>query len=405
METLAVAFWGAFLGTVALMFAAAIVAFARSLHRVALLAGLSGAITATLVLAYLGWLPVGGPGVQHRLRAHVAVATAVGLALMFLFMHGFLRHRPTARRIEAWLLGAGAVAAGAGWLMAPLPALVLASVAGFGIGAVLLGLSGRNVVRRERLAWASFFGVVLMMSCVAGLTWIALDAVVPWQVHAFSAVCGSAYLVAMAVALWSRYSHLIELSVVMAHGPGYDPVTRMRSHSETGQLASHVFMRGEDETRPIGVIAVTLANLYALENLHGRAAFNHALYVCAGRLRRTVPAHVEMGRLGEDGFLLLVRHGHDMPRLVQLARQVRDRLKRPISLSASPDPADLDAGHPEWQAEVGVGVLHTSTAVRPSQAVSTARAMSRTAWSYASRLARYDPEQECIAEVSAEAGA
>ena len=30
------------------------------------------------------------------------------------------------------------------------------------------------------------------------------------------------------------------------------------------------------------------------------------LFVCAGRLRRCVPRSVEMGRLGEDGFLLLV---------------------------------------------------------------------------------------------------
>lgn len=401
MQSLAVAFWGAFFGTVALMLAASVAAFARSLQRVALMAGLSAAVTATVVLAYLGWLPVGGEAAQHRLRAHVAVATAVCLALMFLFMHGFLRPRPAARRIVPWVLGAGAAAVALGWLLAPLQALALDSVAGFGIGAVLLGLSTRNLLRRERLAWASFCGVVLMMACVAGLTWIALDATAPWQVHAFSATCGSAYLVVIAVALWSRYSHLLELSEVMAHGPSYDPVTRMRSHSETGHLVGGVFMRGEAETRPIGVIAVTLANLYALENLHGRAAFNHALYVCAGRLRRTAPTHVEMGRLGEDGFLLLVRHGHDMARLVQLARQIRDRLARPIALSASRDPADLDAGHPEWQAEVGVGVLHTSTAVRPSQAVSTARAMSRTAWSYASRLAWYDPAQDRIAEVPA----
>lgn len=401
METLAVAFWGAFFGTVALMLTASIAAFARSLQRVALIAGLSAAITCTVVLAYLGWLPVGGPGAQHRLRAHLALATAVGLGLMFLSMHGFLRHRSPGRRLAAWVLGAGAVALALGWLLEPLQALALDSAVGFGIGAALLGLSARNLLRRERLAWASFCGVLLMMACVAGLTWIALDAAAPWLVHAFSAVCGSAYLVVMAVALWSRYSHLLELSEVMAHGPSYDPVTRMRSHSETGQLLGDVFMREQGQKRPIGVIAVTLANLYALENLHGRAASNHALYVCAGRLRRAVPVHVDMGRLGEDGFLLLVRHGHDMPRLVQLARQIRERLARPIAVRASRDPAALDAEQLGWQAEVGVGVLHTSTAVRPSQAVSTARAMSRTAWSYASRLAWYDAQQGRIAEVPA----
>lgn len=50
------------------------------------------------------------------------------------------------------------------------------------------------------------------------------------------------------------------------------------------------------------MIVVSIANLYVLEKLYGLAAMNHALFVCAGRLRRSVPAHVEMGRLGKDGF-------------------------------------------------------------------------------------------------------
>src|SRR5690606_40395944 len=92
-----------------------------------------------------------------------------------------------------------------------------------------------------------------------------------------------------------------ELAEVLAHGPSYDPVTRMRSHNETGQMVGDIFFRRNAEARPIGVLAVCIANLYALENLHGRAAFNHALFVCASRLRRCVPQNVEMGRLAEIG--------------------------------------------------------------------------------------------------------
>jgi GGDEF domain-containing protein len=176
----------------------------------------------------------------------------------------------------------------------------------------------------------------------------------------------------------------------------------MRSHSETGQLVGDVFFRRESEARPIGVIAVCIANLYALENLHGRAAFNHALFICAGRLRRCVPRTVEMGRLGEDGFLLLARNTHDIPALAVLARQVRDGLTRPVSLSTSRDPAHIDLAGTAWMAEVGLGVLATSTGARPSQAVSTVRAMARTAWSYASRLAFFDPAVGHIAELPRE---
>ena len=89
--------------------------------------------------------------------------------------------------------------------------------------------------------------------------------------------------------------------------------------------------------------------------------------------------------------------------MVQLARQVRERLSRPVSLSTSRDPAGLEAASTSWVAEVGVGVLGTSTHVRPSQAVSTARAMARTAWTYPSRLAFYDQKAGQIAELPADA--
>jgi GGDEF domain-containing protein len=192
---------------------------------------------------------------------------------------------------------------------------------------------------------------------------------------------------------------------VLAHGPSYDPVTRMRSHTETGQMVGDVFFQRNAEARPIGVLAICLANLYALENLHGRAAFNHALFICAGRLRRCVPQNVEMGRLGEDGFLLLVPNAPDLDRLGQLAQQIRDRLARPLSLSTSRDPAGLEQAGTAWAADVGIGVLATSTQVRPSQAVSTARAMARTAWSYGSRMAFFDQNAGQIAELDLRAPA
>ena len=62
------------------------------------------------------------------------------------------------------------------------------------------------------------------------------------------------------------------------------------------------FRQQQDPTRPVGVIAVSIGNFFALENLHGKAAVNHALFVCASRLRRCVPADVEMGRLARRRF-------------------------------------------------------------------------------------------------------
>jgi GGDEF domain-containing protein len=398
MDTVAAGFWGAFFCTAGLMLVISLAAFQRSHRRVALMAGLTSVFSAAFVVAYLGGLPLEGP-TEARVLAHVAVLTAVTLALMLMSTMGMLRHTTPARLGTAWLVGGGLAVLAAGWMLEPGAALALSSMAAFTVGAAMLLIAIRGAWRGDRAGWTAVAGIVFMLVAIAGLSWIALTRTTAWPVHALSASAGVAYLCVIATVLWARYSYLLELSEVLAHGPSYDPVTRMRSHSEAGQMVGDVFFRRNAEARPIGVLAISIANLYALENLHGRAAFNHALFVCAGRLRRCVPQNVEMGRLGEDGFLLLVPNVPDVERLAPLARQIRDRLARPVALSTSRDPAGLEAAGTAWVADVGIGVLSTNTQVRPSQAVSTARAMARTAWSYASRLAFFDPEAGQIAEL------
>jgi GGDEF domain-containing protein len=398
MDRLAAGFWGAFFCTATLMLAISLAAWARSQRRVALMAALTSLASAAFVVAYLGWLPIEG-AVEARVLAHVAIATAVALGAMLMSSFGLLRQRAVGRRATSLLLGAGAVVLATGWFLEPGESLALSSLSAFGVGSVMLVIAMRGARRGDRAGWTFVSGIAFMLVAIAGLSAIALNPALPWPVHAISAVAGVAYLVVIASVLWSRYSYLIELSEVMAHGPSYDPVTRMRSHIETGQMIGEVFFNREAEARPIGVLAVCIGNLYALENLHGRAAFNHALFVCAGRLRRCVPQNVEMGRLGEEGFLLLVPNAPDVERLANLARVVRERLSRPVKLSTRRDPAGLDAADTSWVAEVGIGVLNTNTQVRPSQAVSTARAMAQTAWSYSSRLAFFDLEAGQIAEL------
>lgn len=402
MDPVAAGFWGAFFGTAALMLAASLVLFVQSQRRVALMAALSALVSAAFVAAYLGWLPLEGAA-EARVLAHAAVLAAVVLGWMLLSLLGLVRLRAPALRTAGALLAAGAAVLLAGWLLDAGQALALGSLFALALGAAMAALALRRALQGDRLAWVTVAGVSCMLVALAGLSRIALQGHAGWPLHALSAVAGMAYLAVMAGALWQRYSYLLELAEVMAHGPSYDPVTRMRSHSETGQMVGDLFFSRQAEARPVGVIAVCIANLYALENLHGRAAFNHALFVTAGRLRRCVPETVEMGRLGEDGFLLLVRRGWDVPAMNELARQIRDRLARPVVVSTSREPARLESARTAWVAEVGVGVLATSTQARPSQAVATARAMARTAWSYPSRLACFDQESGQIAELPREA--
>jgi GGDEF domain-containing protein len=333
MQTLVAGFWGAFFCAVALMLAGSLAAFFRSLQRVALTAALSSLISALFVVAYLGWLPLGGPGIHARFLAHLAIISASILGMMLLALLGLLRQPRRAALIRRSVAAVAALVLLVGWTLEPNGALELSSVVALLGGTLALAACVRSAQRGDRLAWLAVFGVSFMLVALAGLSWIALDPDhAPWPVHAVSSIAATAYLTSMALSLWARYSYLIELREVMAHGPSYDPVTRMRSHAETGQLVGAIF-RDTGENRPVGVIAITIANLYALEKLHGRGAVNHALFICAGRLRRSVPADVEMGRLGEDGFLLLTRDSEDPVRLVEIARSVARRLGGPVSLS------------------------------------------------------------------------
>ena len=398
MDNLAAGAWGAFFCTATLMLVISLAAFRRSHRRVALMAGLTALFSAVFVAAFLGWLPVQGAA-EARVLSHVAVIVAVTMALMLLSTLGVLRQDVEGRKPVALLVGVGVAVLAASWLLEPPQALALGALCAFGVGAAMLVIAARGALRGDSQGWAAVAGIACMLVAVAGLGWIALTRTTAWPVHALSALAGVAFLCVMGSVLWARYSYLLELSHVLAHGPSYDPVTRMRSHVETGQMVGDVFFHRNAEPRPIGVLAVCLANLYALENLHGRAASNHALFVCAARLRRCVPQNVEMGRLGEDGFLLLLPNMGDVEALAQLARQIRDRLVRPVSLSTTRNPDALVHAETAWLAEVGIGVLATSTNLRPSHAVSTARAMARTAWSYRTRMAFFDQQLGQIAEL------
>jgi GGDEF domain-containing protein len=403
MHTLAVAFWGAYFGTASLMMAAALAAYVQSQQRVALTAALSALVSALFVIAYLGWLPIAQPAIEARLVAHVAVITATVLGLMLLAMLGYLRKPATARRIRLRMTALAAGALAAGWLLDATQALALGSVVALGIGGAGWVIAIRSARRGDRQAWLAVCGITFMLVALGGLSWIAVNREgVPWQVHLTSAVAGMAYLAAMATAMWQRYSYLIELREVLAQGPRYDPVTRMRSNAETGNMVGLAFFsEQQNQTRPVGIVAISIGNFYALENLHGRAAVNHALFVCAGRLRRCVPADVEMGRLSEDGFLLVARNATDLPRIVQLGRVVAERLSKPVKLSTEATAGGLEAAKALWAAQVGVGLIVTSARERPSAVVAMARDMSRTAWTYASRVAWHDQSSGQIAELPA----
>lgn len=395
--------WGAFFGTVVLMLAGALAAFAQSHHRVALSAALTALLSALFIASYLAGLPVADRDLERRLVAHVGLVCAVLLQLMLMLDLGLLRERDTRRRILAGVAVLVVLTAGGSWLLEATDALLLGSCVSFGLAVAALLTAIRSVWRGDRLAWNVLWGVLLLPVCVAGVSWIALDpAGVPWIVHAVSALAGMAFLAGVGAMLWMRYSYLIELRDVQAQGPRYDPITRMPSSLATGYLLGQAFARQRHTpARPLVLIAVSIGNLYALENLHGRGALNHALFVCATRLRRSVPAEMEIGRLFDDGFLLISRNAGQMERLVRMGRRLADRLSAPITVRTDAAFNGADQARAEWAAQVGVGLLAATAQGQAGTALAMVRDMSRTAWTYGSRVAWHDDASGAIAEVPA----
>jgi GGDEF domain-containing protein len=390
MDPVVAGFWGAFFGTAALMLAGGVAAFVFNLKRVAFMASSASAIFVVFVVSYLGMWPVDDDALRMRIDANVFMASAAPLGHLVLAMIGHLRVPVIARRWRTGLYGFAMVAAGTGWLLPAEQAFVLATFAGFLIGAVALALGIRRARRGDRLAWLAICGVLAICISAGALSAIALDPRLPWPVHALGAVAGMAYLSVIAVVLWLRFSYLIELREVVTHGAAYDPITRMRKHSETGQMVGIAFFDQVKQGSMVGVIAVSIGNLVSLEKLHGRAAANHGLFVAAGRLRRALPGGFEAGRLGEDAFLVLARavgSEDDLRKLVELGHEIVQRLSRPVVLSTSAEPGELEAGQAHWVAQVGVGIVLAEASQRPSEAVTLARTMSRAAWGFPSRVA------------------
>jgi GGDEF domain-containing protein len=374
------------------MLAGSVFAYFRSLRRIAVNAAASAVASTFFVVAFLGGLPISDAAALDRFLAHVAALVSALLAyLLFPSWASCAARHPSSAPWPCWLSWRPWSIA-LGWALAPQQSLALSLAAAAFLGFVALALSLRTALRGDRLAWVAVSGVLFMLVAILGLSWMALDrAHVPWQAHAVTALAGTAYLATMASVLWIRYSYLIELNRAMAHGPSYDPVTRMRSNSETSNMVNAAFQDYRDQPVPLGVIVVSIANLYVLEKLYGLAAVNHALFVCAGRLRRTVPAHLEMGRLGEDGFLVLMRNCHHSGDLIHLARRIQATLSRTVVLNTSLETAAAASQQTRWAAEAGIGVLRVSkTDARASSAVGLGRGMSRAALSYPSRIAWYD---------------
>ena len=392
MEKLIFGLWGCFFGMTVVILVGSLVAYLGSMHRIARNAALTAVISAFYVVAFLDGFSVGDADALARFLAHLTVLMAGFLTYQLLITLSLLRAAGSSDRVAFALAGFCAVVLAVGWALPALQALAASSAASCALALLALSISFRSAIKGERLAWVAVVSVFCILVALAGFAWIALERGKPLlAVHVVTAVASTLYVASLAYVIWTRYAYLKELHEVMAHGPGYDPVTRMRSHQETRQMVSGIFKRFRDKPAPLGVVVLTIANLYALEQLHGAPAVNNAFFICAGRLRRWVPRQVQMGRLGADGFVLVMQNCTDSKQLIDMARAVESRLRRSVTLNTTRHPSQPGSGNTLWVAEIGVGLLIVANPEsRGSDAIAMGRRLARTAVSYASRIAWFD---------------
>jgi GGDEF domain-containing protein len=395
MDPTAVGFWGAYFGVAIVAFLAGAIPLAQGLPRVGLLMAAAPVLNGAYVVAALGWFP-GGTDLNLRLQGVLALHNSVALSALMLLM---LRTHRWVWRAWYGTVAVVAVIAAVSLALSPRSGMLLGT--GYATActwvALVLLFSPRGL-RHHRLAWLAVASVGSVSMGLILTAWIAASGPgVGWQAHALAAVVVAAHEICMAYAVWSQFSHLAELRLVRAYGSGYDPVTRMRSVETAGQLINSVFSSAGGR---IGTIGITVANLYSLENLYGRAEQNQALFVLATRLRNTLPQRTQMCRLGPDTILLLLRSVRSEGELMVLAKRIRSRLSRPVTLGSGEKPSEVHLGAHEWTPDFGIGVMAVPSEHNRAAAVNTVRNMSRTALAYPSRIAVHSEEKRAAAETS-----
>jgi GGDEF domain-containing protein len=397
MNPIAIACWGAFLGCAAVAVIVFILAFARSARRVAFSGGVTALLSAAYALVFLGWVPVADGEVLQRLQALTAIVSAGVLAMLLFVLLGTFR-QPAWRKAAPRSVGAATVLAFA--ISSALPA---AHALQFAVGAAALTAAGALVAsiasarRGERVGWLALAALPCVLIGMTGLDWYAYHPQsMPWQLLAASAVASVGYLLCIATAMWTRYAYMLEVRKVMTQGPNYDPVSGMRSYA-SGAAAAEIFP-GAD-ARPIGIVAISIGNLKMLEELHGRAAYNHAIFVCATRLRSLNLPGAELGRLQDDGFLIITRRPESGQQLIEQARQALKRLLRPVLLGTGREFEDIEVEGAIWEPALGIGVLMEAGDVRLEFALAGARDISRAAWAYSSCMGWYDEAAGAIEQI------
>jgi diguanylate cyclase (GGDEF)-like protein len=152
----------------------------------------------------------------------------------------------------------------------------------------------------------------------------------------------------------------------------HDALTELPNRRRvTDGLEESVAVRAPGE-----LVAVLLFDVTGLRDVNeslGRTAGDQLLIEVAGRLRAAAPAAALVGRIGGDAFAVTLRLA-DEAAAVELATQLRDRLRRPITVGSLNLEVDAAVGvvvHPEHGAEPATLLQRADVATQAAKRVAS----------------------------------
>jgi GGDEF domain-containing protein len=264
-----------------------------------------------------------------------------------------------------------------------LPAAAVLSLLG---SVTTLWLTVRAWLLGDRLAPLMAAGCLLTLPAIAGLYAAALNLPMGLGIEALLALCAAMSNGLTGLGLWRRDRHEWKSERGDGRASQFDPVTKLYSGIALVQKLIKAQRRRRRTRRDGAVIAVLVFDIERVVAQAGPAGLNELFITLASRIQRQVGVVNPVGRYWERCFVSMVETIHSTAWLRTLGLRVSTSMRRPVQVT------NANGERIELQADIGVGVVHISSASDAIEDIlHDAQRMAEAARTMRSRAAIMDP--------------
>jgi GGDEF domain-containing protein len=286
-------------------------------------------------------------------------------------------------RASALLLPLGAFGCLALPVGQQLPAAAVLSLLG---STITLWLTVRAWLLGDRLAPLMAFGCLLTLPAIAGLYAAALNLPMGLGVQTLSALCAALANGFTGFSLWRRDRHEWKNARDDGRASQFDPVTKLYSGISLVQKLIKAQRRRRRTRRDGAVLAIIVFDTDRVLSQAGAAGLNELFITLANRIQRQVGVVNPVGRYWDRCFVSMVETIHSPAWLRTLGLRVSTSMRKPVQVT------NANGERIELQADIGVGVVHISSASDAIEDIlHDAQRMAEAARTMRSRAAIMDP--------------